>query len=107
MSIDFEKELMRGIPEDVAADFFIRIRGTVKDATIEEKWASFSPEQQDELLAQAVDEGLIPKEAMGGSGGQPGAPPPLPAASQGQTMQPPPPPQLPPTAMGSNAVKMG
>jgi hypothetical protein len=109
MSIDFEKELMRGIPEDVAADFFIRIRGTVKEATLEEKWASLSPEQQDELLAQAVEEGLIPKEAMGqgGGGGQPGAPPPLPPTAQGQTMQPPPPTSLPPTAMGANAVKMG
>lgn len=108
MPIDFEKELMRGIPEDVAADFFIRIRGTVKEATLEEKWASLSSEEQDSILAQAAEEGLIPKEAMGQpGGGQPSAPPPLPPASQGQTMQPPPPPQLPPTAMGSNAVKMG
>src|ERR1700735_2034398 len=100
MPYDFEKELMRGIPADLASDFFIRIKGTVREPSLEEKWASLSSEEQDILLERAAEEGLIPKVANGMG------PAPLPPTAKGQNMSAMPTPSLSPTGMGQNPVKL-
>lgn len=122
MAIDLEKELARGIPLDEAAEFFIRLRGQTKEASLPFLEAAFnelSPDEQAEVLKTAADEGILAKgteEYYGAQmlaslqkianmpGAQAGAP--LPPTAQGQNMQQPPPANLPPTAMGANQTKM-
>lgn len=108
MSNVFEKGLERGIPLDKAAAFFLSMKGEEKRASYEELEAAFnalSVEEQDQILKEAGEAGLIDKIADGMMGAAGGAPS-LPATAKGQNMAPPAPASLPPTAMGQNPTKV-
>lgn len=94
----YEKNLLNGIPQDEAASYFLRVTGRDKTASadLEEAWNELSPSEQDEILKEAMEQGLIPKEAAAPMG-----PPPAPAS-----MPAPSPINLSPTAQGQNSVKM-
>lgn len=104
MSNVFEKGLERGIPLDEAVAFFVSLKGPEKRASVDELQAIFneiSPEDQDQILKEAAELGLIDKLAdgmMGAAGGAPSLPP----TAKGQNMAAPMPTSLPPTAMGQN-----
>lgn len=112
--MDFEKALLNDIPTDEASAFFLKVTGRDKVATanLESAWDDLSPEEQDQILKEAQELGLLtedqlPKEANalmgygggGGAGPKMGAPP-VPASMPAQS-----PVQLPATAQGMNSVK--
>lgn len=133
MSYDFEKHILNGIPLEEAASFFVRIRGTTKEASLgelEEAYEQLSPEEQLAVFKTASDTGFLEKLHPGTEGyhsarmlaalnnlpakcyypdekyaNAPTAPGALPATAMGQNMQPPTPAALPPTAMGQQQMK--
>lgn len=117
--MDFEKELLRGIPAAEAADFFIRIRGREKVATpaeFEAGMAELPAAEREELLKSATALHVAApapgklKKAMGqmpasAAGATPMASPAaLPPTARGQNMHQQPSPSLPPTAMGQQST---
>jgi phosphopantetheinyl transferase (holo-ACP synthase) len=125
----FEKGLMSDIPADVASEYFLRVTGRDKIASVDEleaAWNELPAEEQEQLLKQAQDEGFLEKilpgteryhsdrmlAALQGMAarcwhakeanmmGSPMGPPPAPAK-----MPTPTPTALPPTAQGMNSVK--
>lgn len=98
--MNFEDKLLRGIPREEAAAFFIRVRGTEKEASVEELEAALNElpaHEREELLKSAA----MPGMSSGGTGGSVTA---LPPTGRGQNMQAATPPALPPTAMGQQAM---
>ncbi len=119
MSNAFEDNLLRGIPHEEAAAYFIRIRGRDKiavDAAAFEAAIAEMPKvaradfmkSAGALLIDTVMPGTLKKANMG-MGAAPMSAATLPATGKGMNMSPVPPPPLPPTAMGqqSMAPKMG
>jgi hypothetical protein len=90
--MDFETSLLNGIPLEEAADFFLRVRGKDKAATVADLEAAFADLTEDDRTALKV--------AMGAGGAMPPSPGMLPPTGRGQNMQATPPPPLPPTAQG-------
>jgi hypothetical protein len=118
MSNAFEDHLLRGIPHDEAAAYFIRIRGRDKVAVDAAAFEAVIAEMPDEeraafmksasvLIANAPGPGTLKKANMGMGAPAPQAA--LPATGKGMNMSPAPPPPLPPTAMGQQTQmpKMG
>ena len=117
MSNAFEDHLLRGIPHDEAAAYFIRIRGrdkvAVDAAVFEAAIAEMSEAERADFMksAGALLSGVtLPgtlKKANMGMGATPAAA--LPQTAKGMNMSPAPPPPLPPTAMGQQTQmpKMG
>lgn len=90
----FEKALLNDIPEDYAADFFLRVTGRDKLAEVE---AAGALRARAETLVKRANMMAMPGPGMaGGVGPKPPAAVPTPAA-----------PPLAPTGMGQNNVKMG
>lgn len=60
----YEKNLLNGIPQDEAASFFLRVTGRdkVAEAQLEEAWNELTPAEQDELLKEAEELGLLSSE---------------------------------------------
>jgi hypothetical protein len=98
----YEKNLLNGIPQDEASSYFLRVTGRDKlaSANLEEAWNELSSEEQDALLKEAAEAGLLEKDANAMMGAAKPGPPPAPAA-----MAAPSPQALPPTAQGMNSVK--
>lgn len=93
--MNFEEHLLNGIPRDEAADFFIRIRGKNKEATVADLAAALDAlpdDERAELLKSA--QGLAP----------PTPPAPLSMTGKGQNMAPPQMMPPPPSATGQQAI---
>jgi hypothetical protein len=94
----FESHLLNGIPQNEAAEYFLRIRGRDKlavDAVAFEAAIADLPEaERNDLLKQA--------NMMAPGGGSAA----LPQTAKGMNMAPPTPTPLPPTAMGQQPMKM-
>ncbi len=113
--MDLEQHLLRGIPRGEAADFFLRVRGKDKEASVEEFNAAVAslPEPERTALLKSASVPLLPTlgklaNAMPLAGGAAGAmpmtsPAAMPPTARGQNMRAQPPPALPPTAMGQQS----